>query len=224
MPTALEEVRFERVSFAYPGSAPVLREFSLRLPGCGTVCLSGPSGCGKTTLLRLLAGLEIPQEGTVYGLAGRRVSMVFQENRLLPWMSAEENAALGDPSPAGRERAALWLERLGLGGIRSCRPEELSGGMKRRVALARALAAEGNLLLLDEPFTGLDAFSWERAASWIAEASASRLTVLVTHVAEQARRLGAAEVSLTGPPLRCAGNSAKFLDESERGGYNKNGL
>ncbi|HRA75769.1 MAG TPA: ATP-binding cassette domain-containing protein [Propionicimonas sp.] len=188
----------ESVDFAYRADRPVLRGFSLALPETGTVCLLGPSGCGKTTVLRVLAGLETVQAGTVSGLAGRRVSMVFQENRLLPWETARQNASTRDDAGTG----AAWLQALGLGDSLDRRPGELSGGMARRVAIARALAAPSDLLLLDEPFAGLDEPTWQDAARRIAAVGAHRLTVLVTHVPDHAAALGAAIVRLDGPPLR----------------------
>jgi NitT/TauT family transport system ATP-binding protein len=189
----------DRVDFAYDPARPVLSGFSLELPEAGAVCLAGPSGCGKTTLLRLLAGLETPQSGTVVGLGGRRVAMVFQEDRLLPWETAWQNAVT-TPDAGARERAADWLRRLGLADSLHVRPADLSGGMRRRVALARALAAEPEILLLDEPFTGLDEFSWRSAADEVAAAGV-RLIVLTTHLPEQAAALGAPTVRLSGPPL-----------------------
>lgn len=189
----------ERVDFAYGPARPVLRDFSLALPEAGVVCLLGPSGCGKTTLLRLLAGLEAPDAGAVTGLDGRRPGIVFQEDRLLPWESALGNAVT---TRDGSERAARYLRRLGLVDHLASRPSELSGGQRRRVAIARALAAEPDLLLLDEPFTGLDEPAWRQAAEVIAETDGSRLTVLVTHVPDQAHALGATVVRLDGPPLR----------------------
>jgi NitT/TauT family transport system ATP-binding protein len=189
----------DRVDFAYDLARPVLAGFSLELPATGAVCLTGPSGCGKTTLLRLLAGLETPQGGTITGL-GSRVAMVFQEDRLLPWETAWQNAVT-TPDPDATERARDWLRRLGLADSLHVRPSGLSGGMRRRVALARALAAEPDLLLLDEPFTGLDEPSWRSAAELIAGSGAGRLTVLVTHLPDQAAALGAPVVRLTGPPL-----------------------
>lgn len=192
---------FDRVGFAYDPARPVLRDFTLTLPEQGVVGLVGPSGCGKTTLLRLLAGLESPQAGTITGLDGRRVAVVFQEDRLLPWESAAENAVTG-ADPAARERATDWLVALGLAEHLRGRPAELSGGMKRRVTIARALAADHDLLLLDEPFAGLDEPTWRSAAERIAAAGAGRLTVLVTHLLDQATAMGATVIRLQGPPLQ----------------------
>ncbi|PKQ24423.1 MAG: ABC transporter ATP-binding protein [Actinobacteria bacterium HGW-Actinobacteria-5] len=194
--------RLEQVGFGYDLSRPVLSGFSLDLPEAGTVCLLGPSGCGKTTLLRLLAGLAVPQSGRIVGLDGRPAAVVFQEDRLLPWETAWQNAVTR-PDDGQRERARDWLVRLGLGESLHRRPGELSGGMKRRVAMARALASDAELLLLDEPFTGLDETAWRQAADLLSGATdENRLTVLVTHLPEQAAALGAAVVRLDGPPLR----------------------
>ena len=190
----------EGVSFAYDPARPVLENLSLDLREDGVVCLAGPSGCGKTTLLRLLAGLVVPQAGTITGIAGWRTAMVFQEDRLLPRETVWQNAVTTADAGA-RDRAAQLLGRLGLGEHLHRRPADLSGGMRRRVALARALAAEPDVLLLDEPFTGLDEDTWQAAAALIT-AEAPRLIVLVTHLPAQATALGAPVTRLDGPPLR----------------------
>jgi NitT/TauT family transport system ATP-binding protein len=167
------------------------------------VSLVGPSGCGKTTVLRLLAGLEKASAGRVSGLEARQVAMVFQENRLLPWETALENAVTTAGTAVGAS-AADWLTGLGLADSLHRRPAELSGGMKRRVAIARALAAPHDLLLLDEPFAGLDEPAWRDAAERICATNPGRLTVLVTHLPDQAVAMGAVVVRLAGPPLRLA--------------------
>lgn len=188
-------MRCERIQFGYDPERPVLTDFSLDLPATGLVVLTGPSGCGKTTVLRLLAGLEEPQAGEITGREGQRVSMVFQEDRLLPWESALANAVT---TADGRQRASEYLRRLGLDGDQHRLPAELSGGMRRRVAIARALAADHDLLLLDEPFTGLDEPAWREAAGLIAEVSAGRPVVLVTHLSAHAEAL---DVDGTGTVL-----------------------
>ena len=161
------------VDFAY-GSLPILEDVSLAFPDRGVVCLSGPSGCGKTTLLRLLSGLEQPQRGRIEGLAGRKTAAVFQEDRLLPWMTALDNVALALP-----------------GGLRANRG---------RAAIARALAVNADLLLLDEPFTGIDPALRERIAGLLRQRAGSALLVLVTHIEEEARLLGSRILPLS-PPL-----------------------
>lgn len=212
-------IALQQVDFAYPDGTAVLRDFSLILPAQGTVCLFGPSGCGKTTLLRLLAGLETPQSGRIEETAAERcrphgkngavsplrVSMVFQENRLLPWDTALENVASVLEGTDASDRAMGWLERVGLAEAAGKRPSELSGGMQRRVAIARALAYPSDLLILDEPFAGLDEGLWTSIAALIASGSAVRPTVLVTHVREEAEAMGARILRLDGPPLRIVG-------------------
>lgn len=147
-------IRLEHISFSY-GDRPVLRDLSLDLPDHGIVGLAGPSGCGKTTLLRLLAGLERPQAGTILGLAPEETAILFQENRLLPWRTAEQQITDLLP-PSRRGEAARWLRLVELEGEEHTLPAALSGGMGRRLALARCLALDARYLLLDEPFAGVD--------------------------------------------------------------------
>lgn len=147
-------IRLEHISFSY-GDRPVLRDLSLDLPDHGIVGLAGPSGCGKTTLLRLLAGLERPQAGSILGLVPEETAILFQENRLLPWRRAEQQITDVLP-PSRRGEAARWLRLVELEGEEHTRPAALSGGMGRRLALARCLALDARYLLLDEPFAGVD--------------------------------------------------------------------
>ena len=129
------------------GSKAVLDRFSLDIPERGVTALSGPSGCGKTTLLRVLAGLERPQGGTVSGAAPGQTAILFQEDRLLPWRTAGEHIA--DVLPrARRGEVPRWLALAELEGEAQRYPAELSGGMGRRLALARCLACGGEVLLL----------------------------------------------------------------------------
>ncbi len=186
----------KNVSFSYD-TTPVCTDLSWRLPSSGVVCLWGASGCGKTTLLRLLAGLEKPSAGQVEGIG--RVSMVFQEDRLLPWLTALENVTL---TGAEESKAKDVLTALGL------TPEEqgslpgiLSGGQQRRVALARALAADSDCLLLDEPFNGLDENTWQNVVPMITAYAQHKPVVLVTHIREQAEALNAQSIPLTATPL-----------------------
>ena len=167
------------------GDKTVLNDFSLCLPDEGCVAVQGPSGTGKTTLLRVLAGLIVPDAGSVMGLENRRVSMVFQEDRLLPWRSAWENAALG----SDKDTARRFLAALGLGGECDSLPKSLSGGMRRRVAIARALSFSNDVLLLDEPFTGLDPALREETAALLR--GHARLMILVTHDPQEAALLKA---------------------------------
>ena len=144
----------EHITVCY-GERRVLDDFSLVLPETGITALSGPSGCGKTTLLRVLAGLQRPDAGRLTGLDPARTVLLFQENRLLPWRTVEQHIA--DVLPrARRGETGRWLALVELEGEEHARPSALSGGMGRRLALARALACGGGLYLLDEPFTGVD--------------------------------------------------------------------
>ncbi len=137
------------------GDKPVLDRFSLDIPERGVTALSGPSGCGKTTLLRCIAGLESPQGGSVTGVSPARTAILFQEDRLLPWRTVEQHLTDVLP-PQRREMVAPLLRLAQLEGERYARPASLSGGMGRRLALARCLALDADLYLLDEPFAGVD--------------------------------------------------------------------
>ncbi|MEI6578048.1 MAG: ATP-binding cassette domain-containing protein [Eubacteriales bacterium] len=171
----------ENVSKGYEDKK-VLNSLTLILPEKGVFCLSGASGVGKTTLLRLLAGLETPDSGSITGLQDKRISMVFQGDRLLPNSTAIENVAVAS-SP---EAAKLWLKKLELTDAADKKPGKLSGGMQRRVALARALAFGGDVLLLDEPFKGFDNELKMRIIPYIVDFAKNALVVLVTHDEQEA--------------------------------------
>lgn len=169
-------IRIEGVSFSYPETEhKIFDNYSLAVNDCEHLIVDGASGIGKTTLLRLICGLEKPDTGTVE--AKGRISVSFQENRLIPSLSALENVALF----SDRARAEKELAALGLSEDLDKRPDELSGGMKRRVSLARALSRDFDILLLDEPFTGLDPAARNIAAHRAAEACAGKILVAVTH-------------------------------------------
>lgn len=174
------------------GEKAVLEDVSLCIPERQITCLFGPSGKGKTTVLRLLAGLETADSGEVIGVGERRVSLVFQEDRLLPWCTAEQNVALA--APGGD--ASRWLERMGLGADGDKYPHQLSGGMCRRVALARALAYDGEVFLMDEPFKGLDRGTKLRLLQEIRPALSGRTVLFITHDPEECDQLGGGTVSL----------------------------
>ena len=179
-------ITLENVCRAFEGRQ-VLQHVNLTLPEHGRVCFFGPSGCGKTTLLRLIGGLDKPDAGRVILPEGTRFACHFQEDRLLPWYTAEQNLTLvlGD-----RAKATEWLRRVNLPDAGSLYPDELSGGMRRRVSLARALAHESDVLVLDEPLRELDAPTGQRMLELIDAAVGDRLLVLVTHDRQQAEKLG----------------------------------
>ncbi|WP_297209388.1 ATP-binding cassette domain-containing protein [uncultured Flavonifractor sp.] len=177
------------------GEKTVLERFSLQIPHAGLTALSGPSGCGKTTLLRVLAGLQVPQSGKVH--VPPRPAILFQEDRLLPWRTVEQHIA--DVLPRQRRgEVKRWLELVELEGEARSEPGCLSGGMGRRLALARTLAWGGDLLLLDEPFTGVDA---PRAARILARIRALGVPVLLSSHEQAVVELCDRVIPLDGPPL-----------------------
>ena len=180
------------------GEKQVLVDFSLTLPLEGVTVLSGPSGCGKTTLMRCVAGLERPQRGAISGIIPRETAFLFQEDRLFPWRTAEQH--LLDVLPKSRRgEAARWLALAGLEGEKDTYPSALSGGMKRRLALVRALALGGRLCLLDEPFTGVDG---ERVRALMAALKELGTPAILSSHEELVRSLADRVVYLSGPPLR----------------------
>ncbi len=191
-------IRFEHVFFAYPPH-PIFEDVSFSLPESGCVCFFGPSGCGKTTLLRLLCGLEQPQSGQIAGRDTMSVAAVFQEDRLLPWRTVADNVRLAAPGITSQD-AMRQLEAVGLEHAAAVYPSELSGGMKRRAAIARALAADADLLVLDEPFTGLDAARAAVIAEHIRRQYTERLVIMVSHSPEEAAYMGAQIWELPSSP------------------------
>lgn len=187
-------IRFRDVSLSY-GEKTVLDGFDLNIGFASVTCLSGPSGCGKTTLLHVLAGLTKPRSGEIHGIPDPP-GIMFQEDRLLPWLSAAENVMV----VSDRETAEFWLGRMGLEKDLNVMPTELSGGMRRRVALARALAYRPALLLLDEPFKGLDASLSAACANLIKELDIH--VIAVTHSEDEIKLLGGKVLRFEGPPLK----------------------
>lgn len=178
------------------GKKVVYKKLDLTFPEKEISCIIGPSGCGKTTLLRILAGLETADQGEILGVANKRKAFVFQEDRLMPWLSVKENIKYVLASSYSKEQmnqkidtilALLKLEEEANSPV-----QKLSGGMKRRVAIGRALVFESDLLLLDEPFKGLDEeLKWHVLNQMLAYLKAEPRTVIcVTHDQEVARYLG----------------------------------
>lgn len=190
-------MKLTKLNFCY-GDKVILKDFSLDLPDTGITALAGPSGCGKTTLMRLLAGLEAPQSGTLEAPQGRDTAFLFQENRLLPGLSAGDQ--IRAVLPRG-EDPLPWLAAVGLGDEAATLPDALSGGMQRRVALARCLAygRDKKLLLLDEPFAGIDP---ERTVSLMEFIRSLKVPVIYSAHDAQSLALADRMVRLEGPPLK----------------------
>jgi ABC-type nitrate/sulfonate/bicarbonate transport system ATPase subunit len=180
--------------------------------------LVGPSGCGKSTMLRILAGLDHDFQGRVSRPLGARIGFVFQEPRLLPWRSVEENVRLVAPLADEAKLSALF-EILELKAHRNHFPGELSLGLARRVALARAFAVEPEFLILDEPLASLDAALAARLRDEIALLvdGRSMITLLVTHDLDDAVRLGDRLVLLSSRPARVLADVPVRTPRSERG-------
>ncbi len=196
----------------------VLTNFSLLIEDGEKICLMGESGIGKTTILRILAGLTKPDSGEISGLQGKKVSMVFQEERLLEWADAFENVALvlnqkrfGTGKKERKTAIANFLlqefHAVGLHGYEKKPVAQLSGGMRRRIAIVRALCAEGEILLLDEPFTGLDAATKMRAAEYLKNRAEGRTVIMVTHDLQEAIQIGARVVMVENKKVVCAKGS-----------------
>lgn len=183
-------LKIDKLFFSY-GQKKVLTDLSLTLSGGEILAIMGPSGCGKTTLLNLVAGTVRPTGGVIEKSTDA-ISYVFQEPRLFPWLTVKENllAVTGSKTVTDEEIAAV-LEVVELSGCEQLFPSELSGGMKIRVSLARAMIADTKLWLLDEPFASLDADLRKRLIarlrSWIKENGISAL--VVTHFEEDATTL-----------------------------------
>ena len=185
------------------GRLHVLGELSIALANGAVAALVGPSGCGKTTLLRIIVGLDQDFEGSVQLPAHGKLGVVFQEPRLLPWRTVEENVRLAAPQASDAALSALFAT-LGLAEHRRHYPGELSVGLARRVALARAFAVEPDLLILDEPFVSLDAALATRLRAELVELVSRRpvTTLLVTHSVEEAIGLADRLFLLSASPAR----------------------
>lgn len=192
--------------------------FSLE-PGTFT-CLIGPSGCGKTTTLRILLGLETDYDGKItLPTSDIRISAVFQEPRLLPWRTVDQNIRLAQAGGHGLHLEPLY-RTLGLEGLADRYPGELSLGMERRVALARAFAVMPDILLLDEPFVSLDEHTADRLRELLVElARLQHVTVLmVTHNVREAVRLGDRLLLMSGQPARIVADIPVPLQANARRG------
>lgn len=182
-------LELKNVCFSY-GDNRVLQNFNLSVLDGQCVCLSGASGCGKTTVLRLIAGLEQASSGTV--TVQGKVSVVFQEDRLLWWYSLFENLKKA-VDEFDEDKAMKLLDEVGLAEVKRKKISSLSGGMKRRAAIVRAILFGGDVLLLDEPFNGIDSDNKKKIADIIKREylQKGKIVLMVSHIIEDAELLGA---------------------------------
>ncbi|HVC63806.1 MAG TPA: ABC transporter ATP-binding protein [Acetobacteraceae bacterium] len=198
----------------FPGGVEALRDVSLRLHDGDFIALLGPSGCGKSTLLRLIAGLDRPNSGALdwdadHAPTPGEIGFVFQDATLLPWASAEDNVCLplrlrNVPPARATPEVRAALARVGLAGFEAARPRQLSGGMRMRVSIARALVTRPRLLLMDEPFAALDEFTRHRLQADLLTLwrSIGCTVVFVTHSIYEAAFLARRIVLMTPRPGR----------------------
>lgn len=173
-----------------------LKDISFEINKGEFICVVGPSGCGKSTLLRIIAGLIKPSSGLIKKSANLKLSMVFQNFALFPWLTVEENVGFGlrmegNNTRVIKKKAHKYIDEMGLAGFEYQHPKELSGGMRQRVGIARALAIEPDVFLLDEPFSALDVFTANKLRKEFLEIwRANNLTVImVSHLVAEAVEL-----------------------------------
>ncbi len=214
-------LRLEKIGKTFPhanGAIRTIEDITFEAGEREFIAIVGPSGCGKSTLLRIVGGLTEPTSGRVFyqGKALEGVNLecafVFQSFALFPWLTVVENVELGLearglPPAERRRRANVYIDKVGLDGNEEAYPKELSGGMKQRVGLARALAVEPKILLMDEPFSSLDALTsitlrQEVLTIWQDEEIQVRTILMVTHMIEEAVELADRVLVLSSRPGR----------------------
>jgi NitT/TauT family transport system ATP-binding protein len=214
-------LELDHVTMTYPrpqGKAVIFKDINTTVDEREFVAIVGPSGCGKSTLLRIISGLLRPTSGRVLYKGqpqvgvNRECAMIFQSFALFPWFTVRENVelaleALGVDRHARRKRAESYIDRVGLSGSEDAYPRELSGGMKQRAGMARALAVEPNVLLMDEPFSSLDALTSitlreEVLRIWEDQELSVHTVIIVTHIIEEAVELADRVIVLSQRPAQ----------------------
>lgn len=217
----------QRLALHYSGK-PLFEDLSFAIPPQRLTALLGPSGAGKTSLLRIIAGLESPASGTVTATDNQplshRIAYMGQQDLLLPWARAVDNVMLGATLRGTRKNPDLamhLLARVGLTARARALPAELSGGERQRVAIARTLYEQRPIVLMDEPFSALDAITRARIQNLAAELLAGCTVLLITHDPQEACRLGHQLLVLSGSPAQLSapitvpGNPPRALDDAE---------
>ncbi|RXZ82563.1 ABC transporter ATP-binding protein [Paenibacillaceae bacterium] len=213
---AAEAVKLTGVGLRYPDGAKqreVLRDINLHIAEGEFVCVLGASGSGKTSLLRMIAGYEQPAAGeiSIFGQRhtgpNQRVGVVFQHANLFPWLNVRSNVEFGlkmqgISKETRREKAAYYIEQVGLSNAVKLLPHQLSGGMKQRVAIARTLVTDPNLILMDEPFAALDAITREALQSQVRELwlQTGKTAFFITHDVDEALFLAGRIIVMGGSP------------------------
>jgi NitT/TauT family transport system ATP-binding protein len=231
-------ISIQSLTFEYNNHSPLFQNFNWNIARSETWAILGPSGCGKTTLLYLLAGLKFPTAGKVT-IHGERIQrprpqsgLILQDYGLLPWSTVRENVALGlkvrkfygadgKHTPENftpKDTIESWINRLGLNEVADKFPAQLSGGQRQRTAIARTLALEPDLLLMDEPFSSLDAITREDLQNLtLSLCEEQNITlVIVTHAIEEAAALGKKILLLDTPP----NSTARIFENSSAGSRN----
>ncbi len=212
-------IQLNQLSKSFDGNINVIDHLELEIPAGKFVAVLGPTGCGKTTILRMIGGLESPDEGTItFTQSDPQIAFCFQEPRLLPWRDVASNIRLPleiEGIPGAEQRVDKVLEMVGLADAATRMPAALSGGMKMRTSLARALVSKPNLLLLDEPFGALDEVTRYRLDEDVAKLIRNRdtTTLLVTHSITEAVFLADEVVVLSSAPAKIVDRFPIEFDE-----------
>lgn len=190
-------ISLERITKSY--EKELYKEFSYAFPTEGIICLFAPSGYGKTTLFRLMLGLDKPESGRIMGMDNLRTSVVFQEDRLLPWLSGKENLLAVSKDEALCEKL---IEEFGLQEDILKYPDQMSGGIRRQVSIMRALLYDGDVFFLDEPFQAIDVVKREEIITILKKRLRGKLTFFITHHLDEVYAFADCMLILQGTPLQ----------------------
>jgi NitT/TauT family transport system ATP-binding protein len=189
------DIKFTQVSKHFQDK-PLFEDLNLTFPEGRLTCLMGPSGSGKTTIINCILGLTRPDSGEITGTEGKLIAAVFQEDRLIEHWDAIKNVKLVCDKSVTAEKVREELKEVGLEEALKKPVRDYSGGMRRRVAIVRAMLAQSELIILDEPFQGLDDMLKEQVIDYVRRKTLGKTVILVTHDREEAERLGAELINL----------------------------